>query len=1388
MKPRRWLLVLLLLPTLLLLGASLLWHTLDLGEVLRQKSIESLEASGFKSLRIESIRPTFRGLEITDLHLQEKNAHFSLSCPSALLKLSPLAWFLNQEDPLAFVYLIELHQPRLDLSTSLLLANAAPLADSTQTTKDFSSFFQPSQLEHLRHPEIRIRDAQIFLDQSGDSSLTQGHLFADRLSGLLTEQDDLHFLLLQSQLFDGGGGLNLRLQADPRHSSLGFSLDLDSLLVQHTLMPESFALESGRLVSDLHVGGRFLAGKLDSLQGEGRLWVPSAKSEHWPGEFEVLVPINFDLEGWRIPQGELKGRGLHLPFSMSSDLAFAKATCSVDSARLDLGVLANLLDFLPDSLSAACLLEAGLDFERGQPLRMDMHLQTDLIQLGAMPLATVQLGATLQEGKVLLQEVQCRLPSGELMQGEGEVLGKSLSLDLLTQVHLTHYAQGIVKPQSEIFLRLRPSLDWENSDFLAYLDLDADLMEPSAPTLRASGHFDLSGGVLEFWQIQPEARTDLRFGEIALNYAGLQPDWRVDIENLAPLYPFLKESIRPSQRIRLEMEGQSRWAALRASTQLAGLPLHFEGQVTWLPNRVELDSDWQLNGHRGESLMGRLEGYWSHNRLVIERFLFLDHLEATASIDFAHQQYALDLNAESLPLSPIWNAISEDLPRFDLGQLDLWLTGQGPLDQFAFQGGLELQQPLAGRSAHLQSELSYSQDRLQFEQTRVMWDAQDLLLASAEIRPSEQSLNASFEFFPQDLKTWLDSENAKWAGELQGAGEFRSDSSGMHLTLNAAIHDPVFAGRAFDACVLAISPRQGASYLDSLVLRREGKAPWYLQVAGALPGSESEMALFLDLHGDLLEPLSFTSLGKKSKFFVKAHGMGQLEATLRGTWLDPVLADAHLELHQAEMNLQSIVRRVRDLEVEARVENGRLFLEHCEGRVPRGRIRVRNRWGVMRDGEELESLRLDRPDLDCGVFILETLDRHNKPAAIELNIPGLMRPDWDARVLLGGVTPDEDFYFAGPLHRPLIRGHVDLSHTRFTFPFLKSKEKPTPLLRKTIAFLNSMEWDLSLDAGRNCNYFKRLQGFEDTPIFSRMKGFLDRIVVDVFLEPTQKALRMQGQIDDQSFEILGDIACSRGSVVFLEKDFEVEEAGMTFDASSLYPVVWGRAVHHIFDPTGQTSFSTLLTQDARQIYIQFLLEDELGNRITRGRWNEVHLELLEDPSRAASGILRGQEELLGDMGLDPLDPSQAIEDVLPGMVAGFWEIPLQPIESRLRRDLRLDVVRIFLPVLRNTAEELLSTQNRQATVSQSYLNYLQGSRVVLGKGLGEKTFVTWAGQLMTASALDEKNDVRFYQRFTLEYEVSRSLTLTGELVYDPLRDDTRWKGDPRVMVSYRLKY
>jgi hypothetical protein len=48
--------------------------------------------------------------------------------------------------------------------------------------------------------------------------------------------------------------------------------------------------------------------------------------------------------------------------------------------------------------------------------------------------------------------------------------------------------------------------------------------------------------------------------------------------------------------------------------------------------------------------------------------------------------------------------------------------------------------------------------------------------------------------------------------------------------------------------------------------------------------------------------------------------------------------------------------------------------------------------------------------------------------------------------------------------------------------------------------------------------------------------------------------------------------------------------------------------------------------------------------------------------------------------------------------------------------------------------------------------------------------------------------VHFFQRYNLEYEVNRNLKLTGELVFDPLREASSFKGDPRIMMRYKLGY
>jgi hypothetical protein len=841
-------------------------------------------------------------------------------------------------------------------------------------------------------------------------------------------------------------------------------------------------------------------------------------------------------------------------------------------------------------------------------------------------------------------------------------------------------------------------------------------------------------------------------------------------------------------RVRLQGRGLETQAA--ADLQLKGRRALLDGHLAWSDSSRLLSAGLILEGWRGSRLEGQVEAGLRGRRLDVSR-LQLEGLELTGWLDWDRHEYLADLAAENQPLQPFWDLLVEDPAPADLGNLSLTAAGEGALTNWGLRGGLEWRQRVQGRQARLRADLSLDRQLARMERGSLNLDGVDWATLELDWSLQDGPRQLALKLVERNLSTLTPAGEGRPLLEGQLSGSLQADlraADGLEAVLN--VTTPRWGGLAFERLDLHISQGglAGTLSLDSLVLARGGKQPLRLEARGTLPYGSGELDVELLAAGDFLQPLTINREGRPSQFFRQASGVGELQLQVGGTLLDPQIRTGRMELRNGSLDMAAVFKKVRDLNVMVGIQAGRLSIEQCVARIGESRLRIGNTWEAEGPDGPLEPWIFERPGLDCGILTLQTLNRRGLPGPVEVNIPGLMEPDWSGQVNLMGARSGQFFCLAGPLERPVLTGRAFVDNAEFTFPFIKSGGARTPLLEAVIGFLNRMEWDLALEAGRHVNYWRKVQGFDDARFVDRFAGYLDRITVDVYLDPTSKPLLLSGQIEDESFRVVGDVGCTRGSVVFLDKEFDVEEAGLSFDASTTLPMIWGRAEHTVLSTETDPGLQGLFGEDARQIWLQFRTDDELGNRMLRGRWDEVRLELIDDLNSSQDLLERGQEELLVEMGLNPYDPAVAIESMLPDVVAGFWEIPLRPIESRLRRQLGLDEVRIFLPVLRNTVEELLATQTRQERASQSYLDYLQGTRVTLGKALGERTFASWTGQLVASAPVEGHALVRIFQRCNLDYEVSRNLNLSGELVFDPLRTEGAIKGDPRILLRYRQSY
>lgn len=1401
MKPRRWILALLLVAGLLGLGAAAAWIGLDLGGRLRDDLVRRLSEAGLEDAAIDAVHPAWIGLDLDSLRFRAGDGRLEVEIALTRLRLSPLRWLKKLGEPLAALDLVELRDPELVWRRVRSGGGDVPPA-----WRPSGKAWRALQGQLGLLPEIRLRDGRIRAALDPDA---EPRVLVDRLQGLVLLLGGRVELILRSRVLDGDHrGFEADLQLDTETMDGGFQLALDSLRVGSDLFPELAGRAEGEMLSSFRLDGRLAGGRLDSLAGGGRIRIDSLSVARLNAPLALELDLVAGLDGLTLRTGRLDWRGQRVDLQGWSDFGLRRPRLEARVKGLDLAELADGLG-LDGGPAGRLELQAdvGLDSLRW---RVEGRMAGQELAWKGQPLGRFDAEFSGDVDLLRIDRWAWEPPGWARVGGEGRwrPAGEGAGLSLSAASHLD--AAGLpgigAHLKSGLGLDLELEVDWPKAARgtgwgVPLADLQGRLGEGGEVALTLSGQASLDRFEAGRWpqvDLLLEDRDGLVFGNLAVQQ-GTDGLWSLQLPQAGRLAEVLLKNAAwlPDGRIELDLDGRAGAVAAVATLERPGLDARLDGALLVAGDSVSLGADLLLAGRRGAELRGEVQLQLLPESIELQRLELAGQLSAKGRVDFAARSYRLDLTADDLALQPFWDLASEDPAPIDPGSLSLDLAGEGPLDQPGLRGGVEFRLRTGSRQLRLRGDLEFDREQVALGRGLLSVDGRDFADLELDGRLDGHSGLGRLAVRESDLGVWLPDLVAGGqpllGGRTAGGGELVwNEADGVRGDFVLRVDEPRLAGRVFDRFDLRLSHGRDAAgriALDSLVLSRGGPRPLRLEAQGWLPlGAADEFDLDLSLVGDLLQPLSVTTSGEASRFFRVAEGTGSLELSLGGTRVDPQLQGGRLRIPDGCLELESVFRSVRNIDVDLEIENGQVDFQRFEARLGKDRLRLRN----LRPEElpvdlDLEAWTFDFGELDFGVISIETLDRRGRPGPVDVNIPGLMARDWDARVELGGLGDDLPCLLAGPLERPRLRGLARVSNTRFTYPFLEGETEPTPLLQATIDFLNSIEWDLAVLPGRNVNYYRKVQGFEDSAVFDRLQGYLDRITVDLWIDPSTDPLLFTGQIEEESFRVLGEVGSRRGSVLYLDKDFEVEDAGMVFDASSLLPVVWGRAVHYSVDGAGESD-NPLFTRSGRAIYIQLVTRDELGNQQLRGRWNEIGVVLVDDLQGNGDLLQRGQEELLVEMGLNPYEPGTAFEEVLPGVVAGLWEIPLQPIESRIRRELGLDMVRIFVPVVRNTVEELVWTQTRQSRVSQSYLNYLQGSRVVLGKSVGRRTFASWTGQLMSTTAVESSDEVRLFQRWNLEYEVSRGLTLTGELVFDPQRDLGVMRGDPRLILRYRLDY
>lgn len=564
------------------------------------------------------------------------------------------------------------------------------------------------------------------------------------------------------------------------------------------------------------------------------------------------------------------------------------------------------------------------------------------------------------------------------------------------------------------------------------------------------------------------------------------------------------------------------------------------------------------------------------------------------------------------------------------------------------------------------------------------------------------------------------------AGQLTYRFSLLGDMGSPRLEGNLSAANGKLVNIEFDELQSEVTVDKGSVEIEGLSLEKMGA--YKVAVKGKIPhelyrsSGEAKMAEEIDLtihaEDDIMAIIPYLT-----DRITRATGRGKADIRFGGTARSLTLVEAEIAFFKGEIEPNVLTREITDLHGEIRksADSKFLHIKEIEGKIEGKRLRIYNREQVKFADRENVPLMVDRLGINLGTLIVET-----EPGGVRINIPGLMFEGEEGRIELTGRAKGEPFSISGPSQNPLVRGIVKLYDFDFTYPIAKGKREGDGLDP-----LKAIDWDVGLIVKRDVWY----------------RGDLAHLQIE-----ENSRLDFHGSVSRGDFLVLGKVRSTRGVLVYLNTEFEVEEIGLEFDPYDPYPLLYGRA---------KTTVPATETERKTDIYLNlYAIDPETGERVYRARWDEVKFELrAEDPE------LDTQEKVLARMGYGEQYLDKVVELIGGGVDIYLWKSMLRPVENRLKEALGLDVVRLRPSITRN----LLLGRGTVDIYDDPYSNIalLRGSKFTLGQYLSDDWFLSYTGQLQTRGDGHGEN-LSIKHQLALELNIKPNTRLMLEYDYDRL--------------------
>jgi hypothetical protein len=566
----------------------------------------------------------------------------------------------------------------------------------------------------------------------------------------------------------------------------------------------------------------------------------------------------------------------------------------------------------------------------------------------------------------------------------------------------------------------------------------------------------------------------------------------------------------------------------------------------------------------------------------------------------------------------------------------------------------------------------------------------------------------------------------------------RTDSPTLDGRLEST--DGAFLRIPYDDFVARVTGAEGVLRVEPLALEKGGsyrlsasaRVPY-----GAIAGQEGEEgSLTVEVDGD---PLSF--LAELSPLVERADGTGRLTFHLVGSGRGVTLASAELEARASSVEPSVLFDELEDVEVAVAIADGAVMDGSITATVDGDPIALSSTRETVPADREPAPLAVG--GVDVGVLALST-----GPEGVRTTVPGLMLPEDVGRVAARGKAGAPAFHMFGPAERPFLWGELEFSDMTFTYPFADSDGDPMG------GFLSDAEWSVSIVAGRNVWYWR-----PDANL--RLE---DGAALDFAGVPAEEGLCVSGRV--------GSV---KGSVTYLDTDFDVEEAFVDFPPLCEPPRFYVEATTRVEDGTTVT-----LTMDLFERPLAFTTRgatiDESALTLSSDSPDDTTQEAIVSKLTYGTSIeLAGdEEEVLG---------RRAAIEVIGTQLSGRVVRPLlSPIEGRLKRNLRLDLVRFEVDFVEHFLAQLDQWSAQED--GGEYQPFLADTRVTLGKYISRDWLLSYVG---IAEAFEEEigeQQLGLRHELGIEYEVSRNTSLSLRTVYDPSL--AGW--DRRISIENRYEF